>query len=132
MDQETFVANLMSTVDAKFGAILAAKPEGKQHLTYIDATTMSACIRNVFKNLTGIVPVQIEAVCRLSEAVLAPTITEKKRLIKSVLGIAGGTGGIAMIIGGIGMALVPQCGSNYPHCVGSTRRLRGEPLGLTL
>jgi len=105
LNQEEFTAVLTSNVDARFGEIMASKPEGKKHMTYIDATTMSATIRNIFTNKIGKVPVQVEAACRLSEAVLAPSLTEKKRLIKSVFGIAGGGTGIAMVIGGIGAAL---------------------------
>jgi len=105
MNQEQFTDTLLANVDAKAGEIIAGKPENQKFLVYVDAQTMSASIQNVFINKIDVVPKQIRATCTFCEAILAPSISEKRKLLKSVLGIAGTTGGIAMIITGIGIAL---------------------------
>lgn len=105
MNQEQFTDTLLANVDAKAGEIIAGKHEDRKILTYIDAQTMSASIQNIFINKIGVVPKQVRATCTLCEAILAPSLSEKRKLLKSVLGIAGTTGGIAMIIIGIGLAL---------------------------
>jgi hypothetical protein len=105
MTQEQFTELLLATVDAKACEIIAAKAENQKFLVYVDAQTMSASIQNMFLNKLNLVPKQIRATCALCEAILAPSMSEKRRLLKGVLGIAGTTGGIAMIITGIGIAL---------------------------
>jgi len=102
---DQFSSMVAAAVEAKFAEVMATKPAKGKHITYLDAVTLSQEVRNVFRDRLGMVPPQIEATCRLSEAVMAPTLAEKKKLVKSVLGIAGGTGGLAMVIAGIGMGL---------------------------
>jgi hypothetical protein len=105
MTTEEFKTSLESTIDAKFAEIMKAKSADDRHLNYIDAVTLTTSVRNVFRNLLRVVPPQIEAACRLSEAVLAPTMAERQNLVKAAIAAAGGAAGIAMIIGGIGAAL---------------------------
>jgi hypothetical protein len=105
MDQEQFTEILLANVDAKAGEIIAAKPNNQKFLVYVDAQTMSASIQNIFLHKLNMVPKQIRATCALCEAILAPSMNEKRRLLRKVLGIAGGAGGIAMIVAGIGIAL---------------------------
>lgn len=105
MNQEEFTSNLEGTVDAKVAEILATKDDGNKYLGYMDAITMSSSIRNVFRNKLDVIPPQIEAAIILSEVVLAPSQTQREEAIKKVLSIAGGAGGLAMIIGGVGAAL---------------------------
>lgn len=105
MNQDEFKGVLESTVDARLAEILSKKPAGEEHLNYIDSITLTTAVRNIFKNKLKLTPPQIEAACKLSEAVLAPSAKEREDNIKAAVGIAGGTAGIAMIIGGIGAAL---------------------------
>lgn len=105
MTIEEFKGALESTIDAKFADIMRTKAEADKYMTYIDAVTMTTAVRNIFKNKLRVTPPQVEAACKLSEAVLAPTAKERENLIKAAFGFAGGAAGIAMIIGGIGAAL---------------------------
>lgn len=100
-----FGSRLENTIAAKFGEIMASKPPGAKFLNYSDAQTLTAMVRNVFRRRLNVVPNQIEIALTLSEAVLAPSTREKIELLKKASGIAGGAGGIAMIITGIGLAL---------------------------
>lgn len=100
-----FSAAIESTIDAKFAEIMHGKPATDRYLTYFDAQTLCASVRNIFKNALGAPPPQILAACSLSEAILAPTAEEKQRLIKAAVGTGGGAAGIAMIIAAVGTAL---------------------------
>jgi hypothetical protein len=105
MNNDEFNGLLESTIDVKFAQIMNGKAANERFLTYVDAVTLTTSVRNIFKNKLKITPPQVEAACKLSEAVLAPSGKERENLIKAALGIGGGTAGIAMIIGGIGAAL---------------------------
>jgi len=100
-----FSSALESTIDAKYSEIMRGKPETDRYQTYFDGQTLSASIRNIFKNALGAPPPQILAACSLSEAILAPTTAEKQKLIKAAVGAGGGAAGIAMIIAAVGTAL---------------------------
>ncbi|MDX9914217.1 MAG: hypothetical protein RBS77_06580 [Candidatus Moranbacteria bacterium] len=105
MNEEMFTARVLETIDVKFGEIMALKKEGDKTMNYVDSETISASIRAIFRKKLLIVPAQIEATLELSKAILAPSNTERIRLIKKVVGLGGGLGGLAMVIGGIGVAL---------------------------
>jgi uncharacterized protein YktB (UPF0637 family) len=105
LSRTRFVSALDSTIDLKFAEIMIGKGEKEKFLTYIDGQILTSSVRNIFKNALEAVPPQIEAACKLSEAVLAPSAKERERLIKSAVGIGGGAAGIGMIIAGIGGAL---------------------------
>ena len=100
-----FSSALDGTIDAKFAEIMSSKVDADKYLTFVDSKILTATVRNVFKNALGAVPPQIEAACKLSEAILAPSALEREQLIKSAAGICGGAAGIGMIIAGIGGAL---------------------------
>lgn len=100
-----FNAALGSTIDAKFAEIMSGKADANKFLTYVDSQILTATVRNVFKNALDVVPPQVEAACKMSEAILAPSALEREQLIKSAVGIGGGAAGIGMIIAGIGGAL---------------------------
>ncbi|MBM3273125.1 hypothetical protein FJY94_07785 [Candidatus Kaiserbacteria bacterium] len=70
------------------------KANGDRFLTFTDSQILTASVRNLFKNALDAVPPQIEAACKLSEAILAPSATEREQLIKSAVGIGGGAAGI--------------------------------------
>ena len=100
-----FNAALGSTIDVKFAEIMNGKADANKFLTFVDSQILTATVRNVFKNALDAVPPQLEAACKLSEAILAPSALEREQLIKSAVGIGGGAAGIGMIITGIGGAL---------------------------
>lgn len=100
-----FNAALGSTIDVKFAEIMNGKADANKFLTFVDSQILTATVRNVFKNALDAVPPQVEAACKLSEAILAPSALEREQLIKSAVGIGGGAAGIGMIITGIGGAL---------------------------
>lgn len=100
-----FKSALESTIQVKFAEIMRGKIEANKHLVYADAKILTASVRNVFRAPLGFVPPQVEAACKLSEAVLAPSAQEKMDLIKAVIGIGGTSAGVALIIAGVGTAL---------------------------
>jgi hypothetical protein len=100
-----FNSALGSTIDVKFAEVMSGKTDANKFLTYVDSQILTATVRNVFKNALGVVPPQVEAACKMSEAILAPSALEREQLIKSAVGIGGGAAGIGMIIAGIGGAL---------------------------
>lgn len=105
IDIEKFKSALKSTIDIKFAEIISSKTATEKFLTYVDAQIMTATVRNVFKTILSLTPPQVEAACNLSEAVLAPSAAEKQNLIKSTIGLSGGTAGIGLVIGGVASAL---------------------------
>lgn len=105
INRNKFKAALESTIDVKFADIMRSKKEAEAFLTYIDAQTMTASVRNIFKSILTVTPPQVDAACMLSEVILSPTTTEKEKLIKAAVGISGGTAGIGIVIGAIGSAL---------------------------
>jgi hypothetical protein len=100
-----FKAALDSTIDVKYTEIMSGKTGEDKFLTFVDSQILTASVRNVFKNALDAVPPQIEAACKLSEAILAPSAQEREQLIKSAVGVGGGAAGIGMIIAGVGSAL---------------------------
>lgn len=105
ISRDKFKAALESTIDVKFADIMRSKKESEAFLTYIDAQTMSASVRNIFKSALTVTPPQVDAACMLSEAILAPSTAEKEKQIKAAVGVAGGTAGIGIVIGAVGSAL---------------------------
>ncbi len=105
MNKEQFKASLDSSIDAKFASIMSTKTPKDRYLNYIDALTLTTMVRNVFNNRLGTTPPQVEAACRLSEAVLAPTAREREDHIKAAVAVGGGAAGIGMILAGIGAIL---------------------------
>lgn len=85
--------------------ILASKPDGEKYIVYADAQILTTSVHNIFRSALQHTPRQITAACDLSKAILAPSVKEKKNLIKAAVGVAGGTAGIGMVIGAIGVAL---------------------------
>lgn len=102
---DKFKAALESTIDLKFSELLRSKPDAEKYLNYIEAQVLTATVRNIFKTVLSFTPPQVDAACRISEAILAPSAQEKQNQIKAAIGLAGGTAGIGMVIGGVGAAL---------------------------
>lgn len=99
-----FKGALKSGIDIKYAEIMRGKTNAEPYLTYVDGQILTAYVRNVCSPL-GITPPQIEAACNLSDAILAPSSSERQRLIKVAIGAGGGVAGIGMIIAGVGAAL---------------------------
>lgn len=102
---DRFKAALASTIDLKFAEIMRGKTEADRFLTYVDSQILTGSVRNVFRSGLGIAPPEVEVACSLSEAVLAPSAEERKKLVKAAVGFGGGAAGIGMIIAGVGGAL---------------------------
>jgi hypothetical protein len=102
---QKFKAALESTIDLKFADLMRAKQGQDKYLSYIDAQLLTASVRNIFKSALALTPPQVDAACSFSEAILAPSSQEKQNLIKATIGLAGGTAGIGLVIGGVGSAL---------------------------
>ena len=102
---QKFQAALRGTIDVKFAEIMRGKVAGERFLTYVDAQSLTASVRNVFTNALGTVPPQIDTACYLSEMVLSPSASERQRLLKTAAGVGGGAAGIAMVISGAAAAL---------------------------
>ena len=105
INRDKFKAALESTIDVKFADIMRSKKDVEAYLTYVDAQTMTASVRNIFKSVLKVTPPQVDAACMLSEAVLAPSTAEKEKLLKAAVGVSGGATGIGIVIGAIGSAL---------------------------
>lgn len=105
MDKDQFKASLDSSIDAKFASIMSTKTSKDRYLNYVDALTLTTMVRNVFNNRLGKTPPEVEAACRLSEAVLAPTARERENHIKAAIAAGGGAAAIAMVLTGIGAIL---------------------------
>jgi hypothetical protein len=105
INRDKFKAALESTIDLKFAEVMKSRPDTDKYLTYVDAQILATSVRNIFKSALSFTPPQVDAACRLSEAILAPSAQEKQNLIKAAIGLSGGTAGIGMVIGGVATAL---------------------------
>jgi len=92
-------------IDAKAEELIAAAPGERPYLDYDAFKVVTARVRGLFRERLDEVPREVEAACALSEAVLAPTKQETVRLLRTVLKLAGGASGIAMVLSGVGAAL---------------------------
>jgi hypothetical protein len=106
---EQFIDFNMVAIDQLLAEIMKAKPASGnpqgQALSYFDIQAITAKLKGLYRGPLGSVPAQIETACGLAEVLLAPSKTEKEKIIKNVASISGGAAGLAMIIGGIGTAL---------------------------
>ena len=104
MTKEEFQTLVSQTIDAKIIELISTKPD-EPCINYTDSQSISLVVKNIFIKPLRVCPKEIEAVCNLSEAVLAPTKLEKIKKIKATVGLVGGVSGIGMIIGSVGVAL---------------------------
>ena len=74
-------------------------------ITYNDGKNIVQFVNMVFLDYIKLVPKEIVVACDLSLTVIAPSVKERKLLIKKVTTTIGGLGGLGAIITGIGMAL---------------------------
>lgn len=96
-----FFSDLYLFIDRK-----SSELKGKAgYLTYSEFKELTSKVRLKFRKLCGKVPTEIEIACQLSEAIISPSKAETLRLIKGAAFLAGGGGGIALMIAGVGAAL---------------------------
>ena len=109
MTKDQFKSQLATTIKAKYVEVLAEKKQtaGKDVaiLTDADALSITNYVRGVFKARLDVVPDKIEAACKFSEALVAPSTVAKIKLLKAAIGLSGGVGGLAILIAAIGSAL---------------------------
>lgn len=99
--KEAFKASIRGAVREKCTELTNQKGS----IGYNDGKNIVEFVEMVFMKYTHTVPKQVKAACQLALATIAPSITEKKKLIKAVATSMSGIGGLAAIITGIGMAL---------------------------
>ena len=109
MTRDQFKSQLATTIKAKYVEVLAEKKQtaGKDVaiLTDADALSITNYVRGVFKARLDVVPDKVEAACKFSEALVAPSTVAKIKLLKAAIGLSGGIGGLAILIAAIGSAL---------------------------
>lgn len=109
MTKDQFKSQLATTIKAKYVEVLSEKKQtsGKDVaiLTDADALSITNYVRGVFKARLDVVPDKIEAACKFSEALVAPSTVAKIKLLKAAIGLSGGIGGLAILIAAIGSAL---------------------------
>ncbi len=98
MTKDEFKTKLNATISAKTARILESKSDDEKYLNYFDGQSLTQTVREIFITRTNQLPRLIEQGLLLCEAILAPTIREKKRLIRAAITLGLGTAGIAMII----------------------------------
>ncbi len=77
----------------------------KSSISYNEGKTLVQYLDTVFLNCLGFVPEQIQATEKLALTFIAPSLKEKKKLIKTVVSTMSGFSGLAAIITGIGVAV---------------------------
>lgn len=105
LDKRQFKKVVNEAIEQEHDQIVAAWPNARQYLTYDELQQVTDTVRGLFRDKLGRVPDQVEVALKLSEAVVAPGIRQRIAALKAVSGIAGGVGGVAMIVNGIGLAL---------------------------
>lgn len=93
---------ITAIIEHKYASIIKEKSKGEDYLSYSDIKSITLTLKNYFRTSIGVVPKQIDVSCSFAEAILAPTITEKKKIIKNILSLSGGLAGVSLIIAGIG------------------------------
>ena len=81
-------------------------PEGAgQYLTEGGLHKITVQVSFEFETRFGSVPHEVAVACKLAEATLAQSLSQRLQLLKTAVGLGGGLGGISLVIGGIGAAL---------------------------
>ncbi len=104
MTTEDFIPTLSRDISTWAADLIIHKPEGSKYLNDADMKTLSASVADACQAELGSVPQQVIIVCKLAQAVLAPT-NEKTALLREVLHMSRGLSGVASIISAVGTAL---------------------------
>ncbi len=76
----------------------------KGRIDYNDGKGIVSKIEMINTRFLGYCPWQIDAANKLALTFIAPSLTEKIKLLRHVLSVVAGMGGIVVILSGIGMA----------------------------
>ena len=76
----------------------------KGRIDYNDGKGIVSRVEMIIVRFLGYCPWQIDAANKLALTFIAPSMIEKIKLLRQVLSVAVGMGGIAVILSGIGMA----------------------------
>ena len=87
-----------------FNEVMSRKGQNEL-FTLTDAESITTALLATVNADLGEIPPQFKAACDLSLAIIAPSALEKKKYIKSAVGVAGGVTGIGMILGALGAVL---------------------------
>lgn len=87
-----------------FNEVMSRKVQNEE-FTLTDAGNITTALLATVNMDYGEIPPQFKAACDLSLAIVAPSTLEKKKYIKSAVGVAGGVTGIGMILGALGTVL---------------------------
>lgn len=78
----------------------------KEHkISYNEGKNITNQVRNVFIGYIGFTPKEIDGACDMALIFIAPSMKEKKLLIKKIVAGVGSTAALAAIITGVGLAL---------------------------
>ena len=77
----------------------------KNAISYNEGKGIVQFVDMIFINFLGFVPKQIQSTGSLALTFIAPSLKEKKKMIKNVFSTMSGIGGLAAIVNGIGIAL---------------------------
>ena len=100
--KEKFKLSFNHTIDLAFCDTLNANGG---ILTYAGGKTLLNLARNIFFERLSHVPVEVEKSCLFTEALIAPNLAKKVKLLRTAVGIGGSVTGTIMILGAIATAL---------------------------
>jgi len=99
--KQAFISRLNGAIRTKCTELT----KEKSAITYNEGKGVVQFIDVIFISFLGFVPKQIQATEKLALTFIAPSLKEKKKMIKNVVSTMSGISGLAAIISGIGLAL---------------------------
>ena len=100
--KEKFKLSCNHTIDLAFCKVINA--DGGL-LTYAGGKTMLNTARNIFYDRLNMIPVEVEKGCLFAEALIAPSLAAKAKLLRAAIGIGGSIIGTIMILSAIATIL---------------------------
>ena len=99
--KEAFKSSLTSAIREKCTELTSKNGR----ISYNDGKGIVEFVNLVFLKRTETVPKQVKAACDLALFMIAPSVSEKRKLIKDIIAAALGPAGLMAIIAGIGQVL---------------------------
>ena len=100
--KENFKRAFNHTIDTKFCEILNANGGT---LSYAGGKSLINIVRGIFYTKLKSIPVEIEKGCLFTEVLIAPSVKEKARLLRAIIGIGGTVAGTMMILSALAAVL---------------------------
>lgn len=100
--KDNFKRAFNHTIDTNFCNILDANGGT---LSYAGGKSLINIARGIFYNKLKSIPVEVEKGCLFSEVLIAPSIMEKARLLRAIIGIGGTIAGTMMILSALAAVL---------------------------